>query len=154
MHELRVGVLLEVLLEELLEVLLGIVVVAPATTSIFAPISFVAAIFEDRFKVLSGSSAATCRQPAQNCRQAHVFQNSRFLDCVDLSTGPLLLLTGTHRSRKPELCLLLAVDSSFLAVDSYLSTASPKLSTGACLPELQVIQLGMTFKGLSAEWTH
>ncbi|MQM06966.1 hypothetical protein Taro_039797 [Colocasia esculenta] len=60
----------------------------------------------------------TCRQPAQSCRQAHAFQNSRFLDCVDLSTDPLLLSTYTHRARKPELCLLLAVDSPFLAVDS------------------------------------
>ncbi|MQL82239.1 hypothetical protein Taro_014709, partial [Colocasia esculenta] len=32
---------------------------------------------------------------------------------------PLLLSTGTHRARKPELCLLLAVDSPFLAVDRY-----------------------------------
>ncbi|MQL85150.1 hypothetical protein Taro_017673 [Colocasia esculenta] len=35
-------------------------------------------------------SVATCRQPTQSCRQAHVFQNSRILDCVDLSTDPLV----------------------------------------------------------------
>ncbi|MQL67943.1 hypothetical protein Taro_000216, partial [Colocasia esculenta] len=63
--------------------------------------------------------SATCRQPAQSFRQAHAVQNSRFLDSVDLSTGPMLLSTGTHRDRKPELCLLLAVDSP-----SWLSTGN------------------------------
>ncbi|MQL73902.1 hypothetical protein Taro_006275 [Colocasia esculenta] len=69
----------------------------------------------------------TCRQPAQSCRQAHAFQNSRFLDCVDLSKGPFLLSTGTHRARKPELCLLLAVDSPFLAVDRMDMNAQERL---------------------------
>ncbi|MQM08495.1 hypothetical protein Taro_041350, partial [Colocasia esculenta] len=68
--------------------------------------------------IISGSSTATCRQPAQSCRQAHVFQNSKFMDCVYLSTTLLLLSTDTHRARKPELCLLPSVDSPFLAVDN------------------------------------
>ncbi|MQM22815.1 hypothetical protein Taro_055873 [Colocasia esculenta] len=47
------------------------------------------------------------------------YETPSFLDCVDLSTDPLLLSTDTHRARQPELCLLLSVDSPFLAVDRY-----------------------------------
>ncbi|MQM02994.1 hypothetical protein Taro_035767 [Colocasia esculenta] len=99
--------LVEVLLEELLEVLLGAVVVAPATTSISAHVSTVAAILEVNIADI-----------------IHVEKEKQF-SCY------------THRPRKPELCLLPSVDNPFLAVDR----AGP------------VIQLGMTLKGLSAEWT-
>ncbi|MQM05844.1 hypothetical protein Taro_038662 [Colocasia esculenta] len=66
---LLLEVLLEVLLEELLELLLGVVAVAPATTSISAPISSVAAIFE--LPVDSQPKAVDRRMPSRTPGNQH-----------------------------------------------------------------------------------